>query len=38
MQSSDWVTEIAETIHEDIFNARIDEAIKELNQNKDDET
>ena len=35
--TSGHMQSIAETIHEGIFNARIDKAIKELNKNKEDE-
>ena len=35
--TSGHMQSIAESIHEGIFNARIDEAITELNQNKEDE-
>tara|TARA_R110001583_G_scaffold8435_1_gene40259 strand:+ start:2279 stop:2545 length:267 start_codon:yes stop_codon:yes gene_type:complete len=35
--TSGHMQSIAETIYEGIFNARIDEVIKELNQNKEDE-
>ena len=35
--TSGHMQSMAETIHEGIFNARIDKVIKELNQNKEDE-
>ena len=35
--TSGHMQSIAETIHESLFNDRIDKAINELNQNKDDE-
>ncbi len=35
--TSGHMQSIAESIYEGIFNARIDEVIKELNQNKDDD-
>ena len=34
--TSGHMQSIPETIHESIFNARIDNAIKELNQNEDE--
>ena len=37
ISQSELYSSLGETIHEGRFNARIDEAIKELNQNKEDE-